>query len=185
MLRTITTIGALAALALPATAAAGTQPTPEDRRNAAQECRAERGTTAATREAFAVRYGTNANRRNAFGRCVSQRSRDEQRERTQSEQNAPQRCRALREQDRQAFDQQFRNFGACVSQQARRQQEQADEADQEQIEARQNAARQCRTERGTTEQSREAFAERYGTNENDRNAFGRCVSQRARAQQSS
>ena len=43
--------------------------------NASQECRTERGATAATREAFAARYGTNANKRNAFGKCVSAKSR--------------------------------------------------------------------------------------------------------------
>ena len=31
----------------------------------------QRGATAATREAFAAKYATNANRANAFGKCVS------------------------------------------------------------------------------------------------------------------
>jgi hypothetical protein len=39
--------------------------------NAAKACKAELGTTAATRSAFATKYGTNANKRNAFGKCVS------------------------------------------------------------------------------------------------------------------
>ena len=82
--KTIITAGALAALAVPGTAMADHQPTGQDRLNAARECRLERGTTAATREAFAARYGTNANRSNAFGKCVSQRARDEQREREQA-----------------------------------------------------------------------------------------------------
>jgi hypothetical protein len=47
--------GVLGALTLPAAAQAG----PTDRQNAAQECRFERGTTAATREALALKYGTN------------------------------------------------------------------------------------------------------------------------------
>jgi hypothetical protein len=59
--------GVLGALALPAAAQAG----PTDRQNAAQECRFERGTTAATREAFAQKYGTNRKGKNAFGKCVS------------------------------------------------------------------------------------------------------------------
>jgi hypothetical protein len=37
-------------------------------RDAAQECRAERGDDP---EAFQETYGTNANKRNAFGKCVS------------------------------------------------------------------------------------------------------------------
>jgi len=43
--------------------------------NAAKKCKAERGTTAASRTAFADKYGTNANKRNAFGKCVSQNAK--------------------------------------------------------------------------------------------------------------
>ena len=64
----------LVMLATPALAQATEKPTSTDRVNAAQECRFERGTSAATREAFAARY------RN-FGRCVSKRARDEASER--------------------------------------------------------------------------------------------------------
>jgi len=39
-------------------------------KNAAQECRAEREADA---EAFAEEYGTNRNKRNAFGKCVAQK----------------------------------------------------------------------------------------------------------------
>jgi hypothetical protein len=42
-------------------------------RNAAQACREERR---ADPEAFAVTYGTNGNRRNAFGKCVSSKAGD-------------------------------------------------------------------------------------------------------------
>ena len=42
--------------------------TPAEFKNAAQECRAEREEDA---EAFQETYGTNANKRNAFGKCVS------------------------------------------------------------------------------------------------------------------
>ena len=40
-------------------------------KNAAKACKAERGTTDATVAAFKARYGTNANKANAFGKCVS------------------------------------------------------------------------------------------------------------------
>jgi len=46
---------------------------PKEFRNAAQECRAER---ADDPEAFKETYGTNANKRNAFGKCVSTKVRD-------------------------------------------------------------------------------------------------------------
>ena len=62
-------LAAAALLAVPSGAIA--KPNHGDRVNAAQECRAERGGTDATREAFRVKYGTNANKRNAFGKCVS------------------------------------------------------------------------------------------------------------------
>ena len=57
--------GAFGALAVPAVAHAGEKPTGVDRQNAARECRVERGNSAATREAFKVRYGTKSN---AFGK---------------------------------------------------------------------------------------------------------------------
>lgn len=47
--------------------------TPREFRNAAQECRAER---AEDREAFQEAYGTNRNKRNALGKCVSTKVRD-------------------------------------------------------------------------------------------------------------
>ena len=44
-----------------------------------------------------------------------------------------------------------------------------------------NAARQCRAEQGLTAESRNAFRLKYGTGASGRNAFGKCVSVRARA----
>jgi hypothetical protein len=48
--------------------------TPAEIKNAAQECRAERTADPA---AFAAAYGTNANDRNAFGKCVSTKVQEE------------------------------------------------------------------------------------------------------------
>jgi hypothetical protein len=44
-----------------------------------------------------------------------------------------------------------------------------------------NAAKECRLERGTTKETKAAFAEKYGTNKNKKkkNAFGKCVSSKA------
>ena len=44
-----------------------------------------------------------------------------------------------------------------------------------------NAAKTCNTERGTTADSRAAFADKYGTGRHNRNAFGRCVSATAKS----
>ncbi|WP_313676768.1 hypothetical protein [Mycolicibacterium sp.] len=64
----------LAAAALPGAAVAA-NPNAADLKNAARQCRAEQGLTAESRNAFRVKYGTGANGRNAFGRCVAARAR--------------------------------------------------------------------------------------------------------------
>jgi len=47
--------------------------TPGEFKNAAKACREERDADA---EAFEENYGTNGNKRNAFGKCVSQKVKD-------------------------------------------------------------------------------------------------------------
>ena len=175
---------AITALVLPATASA--KPNRQDAKNASQQCRAERGTTEATREAFAARY------RN-FGACVSQRTREEHSERHEAKSNASRQCREERgttEASREAFRQKYGTnanksnaFGKCVSQKARANKKAEDQEDEEETEDRQNAAEQCDAERGETAATREAFRQKYGTNRNKSNAFGKCVSQKAQAQQ--
>jgi hypothetical protein len=184
------TIGVVLAVALLATplsvallatpVAAIGQPTGQDRHNAARECRLERGSTAATREAFRDRYGT-------FGKCVSRRARQEAAERREARLSAESQCRAeLQSLGRSAFEQKYgtnhnkRNaFGMCVSQKAHAAKAKLDRRDRQWIEARRSAAKACAAERAP---NRAAFAVKYGTNHNRRNAFGKCVSQKARAQ---
>ena len=60
--------------------------------------------------------------------------------------------------------------GKCVSRQAQVADTAAD-----------NAAKACKTERGTTEVSIAAFETKYGTNPNKKNALGKCVSSMANA----
>jgi hypothetical protein len=64
---------ALLTLALAGVAQAddSTTTTPSPKQTAQKLCRAERGTTAETKAAFAQKYGTNKNKKNAFGKCVS------------------------------------------------------------------------------------------------------------------
>jgi hypothetical protein len=64
-------------------------------------------------------------------------------------------------------------LAACVAQQAQSAQT-----------AARNAAKACVAERGTTQATRDAFAEKYGTNANNKNAFGKCVSMKAKAKPS-
>jgi uncharacterized protein YktA (UPF0223 family) len=157
-------------LAAPVAARAET-PTSTDRQNASQECRYERGTSAATREAFTAKY------RN-FGKCVSARARDERSERSSAEADAPSASRAERDQDQAAFQQKYGTnkngknaFGKCVSAKAHELQQQADERDHAAAAARKSAAKTCAAERKA---DRSAFRAKY------RN-FGKCVSKKDRS----
>lgn len=184
MKRVLIAGAALAMLALPAGAAA--KPSDTERTNAAKECRAERGGTAATLEAFRAKYGTNKNARNAFGKCVSRRAADEEREGDAARTNAAKECKAERDADAPAFTVKYgtnkngRNaYGKCVSAKAEESEQEADSEDAEQIEERKSAARECAAERKAS--GDDAFAAKYGTSRNKRNAFGKCVSQAAKA----
>jgi len=94
--------------------------------------------------------------------------------------NASKECRAERGSDsatQEAFRVKYgtnangRNaFGKCVSQKAK-------EEAAERKAAKVKAAKECRAERAL---DAGAFAEKYGTNENNKNAFGKCVSGKAK-----
>lgn len=99
----------------------------EARQNAAKQCAEERSAGA---EAFRERYGTNANGKNAFGKCVSQKARQnkraadaQDRAEAKAKLNAAKQCKAARKADSEAFAAKYgmkRNaFGKCVSQTAR------------------------------------------------------------------
>ncbi len=177
----------LVALALPGAVQA--KATHSDKTNAAKECRAERGTSAATREAFRVRYGTNAKGRNAFGKCVSRRSRAESRQRAAAVKNAAKQCKAERmELGEAGFAAKYGSgkkgknaFGKCVSQTAKANKAAADKSDARAIAKRKSAAKTCAAER---KDDPAAFRAKYGTNRNKRNAFGKCVSATAKKDKS-
>jgi hypothetical protein len=173
-------------LAVPATAV-GHQPSTANKANAAKECRMERGTTDATKEAFAQKYGTaRSHHKNAFGKCVSRRARDEQAEGQAAKSNASRDCREERKADPDAFAQKYGTakshhknaFGKCVSQKAKEKEAAADKRDRELFKREHNAAKTCAEERKADP---DAFAQKYGTAKSHRkNAFGKCVSQHAK-----
>ena len=68
---------ALLCLAVPTALAAPSAESQADESAAEKACRAEQGTTAQTKAAFAEKYGTNKNKKNAFGKCVSSKSKGE------------------------------------------------------------------------------------------------------------
>lgn len=164
----------LGALVVPAVVFAAT-PNGQDRENAARTCKALRTSMGPT--LFGQTYGTvQTNRRNAMGRCVSQHARAEH----QNGLSARDACAAEQadpnfptSHDGKSFQQFYGNFGRCVSSKARaaRAEERSDVL---------NAARRCKAERtrlGITE-----FRRTYGRGPSDRNAFGKCVSALANAQ---
>jgi hypothetical protein len=94
-------------------------------------------------------------------------------------QQAKQTCKQLRAESGKAnfasmFGEGKKGLGRCIRRESRENSEERVEAAQE---ARTNAAQDCRAER---QADTDAFAENYGTNANNRNAFGKCVSQKAR-----
>ena len=123
--------GALAVcLAAPATALAG-EPTETDKTNAAKECKAE-----------GSKY------KNAFGKCVSSRAKDEQAKRKSAKSKASRECRAERaELGVEAFRAKYgterskgRNaFGKCVSQHAKKHRKAADRADRKEMRSKAQA----------------------------------------------
>ena len=157
--------GLAASLVLPAGASAVK---PVDRVNAAKECRAERGTDDATIEAFRTKYGTNEDGSNAFGKCVSRRAREEAAERRAAKRAAKEACTDAGKTGRA--------LGHCIGAKSARIQRAEDAEDRQEIGAFKNAAKACDAERGETPESQAAFAEKYGTNPNNKNAFGKCVS---------
>lgn len=184
LLRAGTAGAALCLVFAPAALAGGPKPTKQDVREAQRECKAERGTTDASREAFRLKYGSLGLRH-----CIKVRAREAASERATAVRNAVQQCKAERAQDPQAFLEKYgtnrnrRNaLGKCVSAKVRALLKEQDAQDREEIQAERNAAQQCAAERA---QDPQAFSERYGTNRNKRNAFGKCVSQRAHASEGS
>ena len=156
----------VAALAVPAYAVAAESGASANT-SPGQQCAAQR--TAMGVAAFKLLYGTNANRSNAFGKCVSKLATQNAKNRS----NAAASCRTERTADPDAFATKYGTgkkhanaFGNCVSQTAKA----AAKARQE---ATTNAAKACWAER---KPDPAAFKAKYGTNANKSNAFGKCVS---------
>jgi hypothetical protein len=156
----------VAALVVPAWAVAGST-NPADHTNAAKECATERQQMGA--DAFKQLYGTNGNKSNAMGKCVSALAKQN----AQNRSNAASSCRSEQAADPAAFAAKYGTgkkganaMGKCVSSKAKT-------AAAKQERATVNAAKQCEAER---QADPAAFKDHYGTNGNKSNAFGKCVS---------
>ena len=181
MRKLVTLAAALAALAMIATPAFATGSTTA-RSDAQKQCRAER--TAMGSQNFKDTYGTNKNKSNAFGKCLSHRTSQNSSDEQTAHTNAAKDCKTERAADPIAFQTKYGSgkngknaFGKCVSQKAKAQTQQSE---QSQVAAEKSAAKQCKDERAADPA---AFRTKYGTNKNKSNAFGKCVSQKAKAQE--
>jgi hypothetical protein len=184
-MKTLTTLTLMGVLAVSVPALADDSSTaPATTPSASQQCRTER--TGMGTDLFRQTYGTNKNKRNAFGKCVSKRANATDAASTEAKQNASQECKTEEAADPAAFAAKYGTgkkganaHGKCVSQKAKAE---TTATVKDEVKAETNAAKTCKTERKADPQ---AFADKYGTNQNKRNAFGKCVSKTAKAQQQS
>jgi hypothetical protein len=179
-MKKLTLVSGLAlALVLPAGAAAKPQPDRADKRAAHAECKTLRGSSEATREAFRTRFSS-------FRACVRRTAVEEAQEEQAAHKNASKECKAERDENEQLFLDTYgtgpkkRNaHGKCVSRKSRENEAEADQQDQQEATAFKNAAKECAAERESL--GDQVFGETYGTeNANRKNAFGKCVSKKAR-----
>jgi hypothetical protein len=112
MTRLIVMATLIAAVVVPSALAA--DPTPADYKNAAKYCKAVRESKGT--EQFAALYGTNKNKKNAFGKCVSKTAsaKAEKREDAAETNAANAECKKQQQADAAKFAQDYKNFGQCV-----------------------------------------------------------------------
>jgi len=178
----VVALGAMA-FAIPALADDTTTTTTTTTPTAQQQCRTERAQMG--KATFASTYGTNKNKSNAYGKCVSKRAQATSTAQDQATTNAAKTCKAERAADPAAFQTKYGTgkngknaYGKCVSQTAKAAAA-AKVADETKADV--SAAKTCKAERA---QDAAAFKAKYGTNKNKSNAFGKCVSKTAKAQSS-
>jgi hypothetical protein len=166
----------MAAVAFPGTALAADA----DAASASKQCKMLRASMG--EKAFNEAYGTNSNRSNAFGKCVSKRAKATERASKKAKTNASKECKAEHAADHVAFAAKYGKgkngknaHGKCVSGKAKAEKAKTVEAE---VEATVSASKACRAERAA---DKDAFARKYGTNKHKRNAFGKCVSHHAKA----
>ena len=182
------------ALALPATAGAAEEPSPANYKNAAKYCKALK---AASGDAnFKAMFGGG---NNAYGKCVSKAAKRDAKQEDQAKTNASKQCKAEAAQNPEEFKaahggKTFAEFygtgkkgsnahGKCVSQKAKANKAEADKQEKEDV----NSAKECRAEQKQNPEDFKAahggktFAEFYGTNKGNKNAFGKCVSSKSKA----
>jgi hypothetical protein len=180
-------------------------PTSTETSNAAKYCKALR-TSSGSPEAFAeaVKVVVGAKKvtvKNAYGKCVSKQAKNNAKDDKQARTNAAKDCKAERAQSDadfgashggKTFAQQYGTgkkgknaYGNCVSLKAHQNKQAAAQKNKDEL----NAAKQCKAEKAQSDadfgasHGGKTFAQQYGSNQNGKNAFGRCVSSKAKAQE--
>lgn len=175
-MKTLTVLSMTGALVCAAPAVAQ-ETAPTTTPSASQQCKTER--TQMGKETFAKTFGTNANRSNAFGKCVSKRAAKTESAEKAAKTNAAEQCKAERTANEAAFKAKYGTgkngnnaFGKCVSTTAK-----AKTAKQVKTEVADDvsASKSCKSARKA---DAAAFAAKFGK---ARNAFGKCVSTTAKA----
>lgn len=96
-----------------APSALAADPAPADFKNAAKYCKAVRESKGV--EAFASLYGTNTNKKNAYGKCVSKAANAKADAREDAEDGAAAAaCKKQKADDAAKFAQTYKNLGQCV-----------------------------------------------------------------------
>ncbi len=109
-------VACLLVAAVAAPAAFSADPTPADFKNAAKYCKALRESKGV--EAFGALYGTNPNKKNAYGKCVSKTANNKAEAREDSEDAAQAKvaadCKKQKADDATKFAEKYKNIGQCV-----------------------------------------------------------------------
>ena len=115
MKQTLVICALIGAILVPSALAA--DPVPADFKNAAKYCKALRTNGV---EAFNTRFGTNANKKNAYGKCVSStaKAKSEKRE-DAAEAKAAADCKKQKADDAAKFAEKYKNVGQCVKAQTK------------------------------------------------------------------
>ena len=97
--------------------AVAADPSPSDFKNAAKYCKAVRESKGV--EAFAQLYGTNPNKKNAYGKCVSKTANAkadarEDKEDAEASNLAVATCKKQKADDAAAFAEKYKNLGQCI-----------------------------------------------------------------------
>jgi hypothetical protein len=189
MKKVLTIACTVAALAVPALASGSNDPATNASKFCKQLASASGGKHSET-FAAAVRAlfpnASNVTAKNAHGKCVSSKTRENKTETAkaakQAHTNAAKTCKEQRESDAAGFATQWgtkRNaYGKCVSATARQQEQQAAAQEQTEDHNTVNAAKTCKAQR---KNDAAGFATQWGTK---KNAFGKCVSKTAKEKNS-